>query len=56
MMVGVQNRFRTAMESYCRGALEQVDTHSQSSFPTLEEQLEVRRRAAGVEPAFPLIE
>lgn len=54
--VGVQRRFRRAMESYCAGALEHVDQESDARLPSVEEQLAARRKSSGVTPLFALVE
>ena len=55
-ILGVQQRFYKATVSYCRGVLEQVDRESQAKIPSIEEQLETRRRSIAATPMYALLE
>ncbi|KAL6899978.1 hypothetical protein GGI43DRAFT_54428 [Trichoderma evansii] len=44
------------MQSYCQGALVQIDNHFASKTPSLEEIVLIRRRSAGCKPLYHLVE
>jgi hypothetical protein len=54
--LGVRERFKAAMQDYCRGALQQVRDCSTGTSRDLEDLLAVRRRSVAVLPLYSLVE